>query len=87
MKNGSKKMKIIDTDILLKNLEWLNEYDSYMFHSVKIAIDKTPTVDAIPIEWLKNEFIPKAKKLGATDYVDNIRFMLEDWEAWKKYRG
>ena len=36
---------------------------------------------------IKNELIPKAKNLGATDYVDNIMFVLEDWEAWKKYRG
>lgn len=43
-------------------------------------------IDAIPVEWLKNELIPKAEKLGATDYVNNIKFVLEDWEAWKKYR-
>lgn len=51
------------------------------------VVNEAPTVDAIPIEWLKNELIPKAENLGATTYVDNIRFVLEDWEAWKKYRG
>ena len=48
-------MRIIDGDVLFKNLEWLDEYDSYVFHNVKINIDETPTVDAIPIEWLKNK--------------------------------
>lgn len=43
--------------------------------------------ETIPIEWLKNELIPKVEKLGATTYVDNIKFVLEDWKAWKKYRG
>lgn len=51
-------------------------------------IDKLfPAVEAIPVEWLKNELIPKAEKLGATEYANNIRFVLEDWEAWKRYRG
>ena len=52
----------------------------------RIILD-APTVEAIPIEWLKNDLIPRAEQLGATTYVDNIKFVLEDWEAWKKYRG
>ena len=56
------------------------EYTSYVN-------DETPTVEAIPIEWLKNELIPKAEKLGATEYANNIRIVLEDWKAWKRYHG
>ena len=52
-----------------------------------VMLDNQPTVEAIPIEWLKNELIPKAEKLGATEYANNIRFVLEDWEAWKRYHG
>ena len=60
---------------------------TYTADEILLALQTTPTVDAIPIEWLKNELIPKAENLGATEYANNIRFVLEDWEAWKKYRG
>ena len=87
-------MKLIDADklpyvnkvILVDELDGdititiAKEYTSYVN-------DETPTVEAIPIEWLKNELIPKAEKLGATEYANNIRFVLEDWEAWKRYHG
>lgn len=58
-----------------------------VFGRIEEGLNELPTVEAIPIEWLKNELIPKAEKLGATEYANNIRFVLEDWEAWKRYRG
>ena len=67
-------MRIINTDILLKNLEWLDEYDSYILHSVKIAIDKTPTVKAIPIEWLESQL----NVFGDGFY--NLKLVIKQWE-------
>ena len=72
-------MRLIDADKLLPKL-WV------CYEENKPIVDAEPTVEAIPIEWLKNELIPKAEKLGATEYANNIKFVLEDWEAWKKYR-
>lgn len=70
-------------DSYLKTYEVIDRIEKI----VNECVDKEPTVEAIPIEWLKNELIPKAEKLGATEYANNIRFVLEDWEAWKRYRG
>ena len=67
-------MRIIDTDNLLKNLEWLDEYDSYILHSVKIAIDKTPTVKAIPIEWLESQL----NVFGDGFY--NLKLVIKQWK-------
>lgn len=75
-------MRLIDANKLMPYAELKGQYDLVSARD----ITNQPTVDAIPIEWLKNELIPKAEKLGATTYVDNIKFMLEDWEAWRKYR-
>ena len=59
----------------------------WYIHHISNMVDNMPVESAIPIEWLKNDLIPKAENLGATDYVNNIRFVLEDWEAWKKYHS
>lgn len=90
-------MKLIDVDNFLK--QYSDQVHSYAIDTIdsRLALLKewvlvellanTPTVEAIPVEWLKNELIPKAEKLGATEYANNIKFVLEDWEAWKRYRG
>lgn len=90
-------MKLIDIDNFLK--QYSDQVHSYAIDTIdsRLALLKewvlvellanTPTVEAIPVEWLKNELIPKAEKLGATESANNIKFVLEDWEAWKRYRG
>lgn len=84
------KQKLIDSNNIEYHKVWIEtsiegQHDGCIM-AYKNQIDSLPTVEAIPVEWLKNELIPKAEKLGATTYVDNIKFVLEDWEAWKKYR-
>ncbi len=80
-------MRLIDAD----KIRYSDLSDGHVPEGVwctwKDRIDAMPIVEAIPIEWLKNELIPKVEKLGATTYVDNIKFVLEDWNAWKRYRG
>jgi len=82
-------MRLINADNLERSLTEIDDHINMDIFTdgVRELIENTPTVEAIPIEWLKNELIPKAEKLGATEYANNIRFVLEDWEAWKKYRG
>ena len=42
-------MRLINVEVLLKKLEWLEEYDYVVFNDVKRTIDEMPTVDAIPV--------------------------------------
>lgn len=47
-------MRLIDADKLLKQLEWLDIDDFILYEEVKEDIDESPTVKAIPIEWIRN---------------------------------
>ena len=69
--------RLIDVDVLLKELEWLEEYDRPVFHDVKLSIDEMPTVNAIPVRWIKN--YEKYDDLAASIYR-----MLEAWEGKKR---
>lgn len=72
--------RLIDEDVLLKNLEWLVDYDHYVLHDVKISMDETPTVKAIPIEW-----ILKRAKLCTADYAKCLHYLVEAWQTEQKY--
>ena len=41
--------RLIDAEVLLKKLDWLDEYDYIEFDAVKRTVDKVPTVDAEPV--------------------------------------
>lgn len=77
-------MRLIDADMLLKNLEWLEDYDHYVLHDVKISMDETPTVKAIPIEFIKEQ-IDKTTDINNRDeldvlYAGNLGYLLKLWE-------
>lgn len=46
-------MRLIDADKLLKQLEWLDIDDFILYEEVKEDIDESPTVEAIPIDWIE----------------------------------
>lgn len=81
-------MGLINTDVLLKKMEWLDEYDYYIYEEVKRAIDNVPTVDAVPIEWIE----AFSKQQDKKQYKDFLEFMLNYWnmhglhalEEWEK---
>ena len=64
-------MRLIDTDKLKKELEWLDEYDHIISEAVKGAIDIVQTVDAIPV-WYIIRWYEKRYKLYST--------VADDWE-------
>lgn len=76
-------MRIIDADILLKNLEWLDEYDYYVLHSVKISMDKTPTVKAIPVEWVE-KWVDILKERNYHSYQVLMPVLIEMLKEWEK---
>lgn len=41
--------RLIDAEVLLKKLDWLEEYDYIEFDAVKRTVDEVPTVDAEPV--------------------------------------
>ena len=77
-------MRLIDADKLLKQLEWLDIDDFILYEEVKEDIDESPTVEAIPIDWIKNYASHKASKDLIDCYwhfwEDDVLKMVSDWE-------
>ena len=72
-------MRLIDADKLhYKKVYTIESYKSAVVVFAK-EIDKANTIDAIPIEWIK-ETIELAKKVGEERYADKLEVLLEDWE-------
>ena len=64
--------RLIDADVI----PWDKAAHVEGFQTVrKMAVDNMPTVDAIPVEWIKN-YIGKANDTDAYAVVD----MLSEWE-------
>ena len=72
-------MRLIDADKLQKDTEWDEQVDGFTSYS-SAEISNAETVDAIPIEWIKDYVGP-----GVSDdiFQRNRKFvlnMIEDWE-------
>lgn len=74
--------RLIDADKLLKQLEWLDIDDFILYEEVKEDIDESPTVEAIPIEWIKI-FMQRYKIQGGDEYK-LLHFMITEWKKWEK---
>ena len=53
---------------------------SWYIHHISQMVDNMPTVESIPIEWIKNWFNPK---YANTVYYSLLRDMIKDWEKEK----
>lgn len=72
-------MKLINAD----ELNWdgiENEYGARTEEVVacEVLVENAPTVDAIPIEWIK-ETIKLAESVLDNEYAEHLKFLLEDW--------
>lgn len=69
-------MRLIDADALIeKIIETAQDLRTLSTKTIGEAINKTPTIDAIPIEWILNhERMPKEGKGH-----DAIMDMITDW--------
>ena len=81
---GRKKMRLIDADKTLQE-KWSVEIKD-MFHMTEtvevvsaIDIEKAPTVEAIPIEWLQKKY-DKWKDRDMLGWSYCIKLLIEDWE-------
>lgn len=78
--------RLIDADAI-KNLEWIIERgtadcgEEFVYMS---AINEMPTVEAIPIEWLKEWAKKEDNFFGGTLYVSLISTILTDWQLRKE---
>ena len=70
-------MRIIDADSLLKGTEDHQFIDTHV-------IWNAPTVDAIPVEWIK-ENKNLARQVGAWQYELFLETLLKDWEEENEF--
>lgn len=74
---GKKKMRLIDADRLFDNLErGVRDTSNQVFREIM----NTPTVEAIPIEW-----ILKRAELCTADYTNCLHYTVEAWQTEQKY--
>lgn len=66
-------MRLIDADKLMPNAKYKGQYDSVSARDIV----NTPTVEAIPVEWIKKRMEHWAEY--GNQYI-TIMEMLEDWE-------
>ena len=79
-------MRLIDIDKHFKLNEAFYRADIEMpLHRVKIALENSPTVEAIPIEWIKNwciENYPTYPRIITEELLKKTETwrMIEEWE-------
>ncbi len=83
-------MRLIDADKIMKRLEAWNTndpMDQALYRFALSRILEAPTVDAIPIEWIKRWVNSHSTYCYDYDYPEDeydgwyvIRTMIEDWE-------
>lgn len=76
--------RLIDADVLKKDLTRF--YDNEV--TAKQLIDEQPTVEAIPVKWLKENF-PTNGVYGTESYFRKahvVEDILKDWELEKEKR-
>lgn len=91
-------MRLIDADalklLIYSNVypvkDYFNSKDYGMFWTggIEKAIDEMPTVDAMPVEWLKENF-PISEVYGTENYFRNayaVQRVLKLWEKEKEKR-
>jgi hypothetical protein len=80
-------MRAIDADKLYDQVEARYRQSSGEEHRAEMAlldaICDSPTIDAIPVEWL-NERHRKCCEEGDTDLMDAITVLCNEYHVWQK---
>ncbi len=73
-------MRLIDADILLG---YVNKYDrgQPIGKALRAMLEKSPTVDAIPINWIKEQIDGWEKSQPNAWHIIAYRHLIEDWVA------
>ena len=85
---GRKRMRLIDADKLVeicrKGWKLFGRDDEKLKHWVdENDIREQPTIDAIPVEWVKEELKKEEYRTFLVDYIEwgnCLRWLLEKWE-------
>lgn len=81
-------MRLIDADALKEALSIFNNGDPHFLNGIKTAreiIDGLPSVDAIPLNWIKQRISETAGGLGMNLEFNYALFRVGvEWERWKK---
>lgn len=72
-------MRLIDADKLLPKL-WV------CYEENKPIVDAEPTVEAIPIEWMKTQ-IEKCREISKTSKTIGLALLAETIKQWEKENG
>lgn len=81
-------MRMIDADVLNKELQKrLGSPIDDKLYEVNLCIINTPTIDAIPVEWLK-QWRDKLKGMGEyqRERAEDISFVLGLWQREQEAR-
>ena len=79
-------MRLIDADALNKELQKrIGSPTDDKLYEVNLCIIDAPTIDAIPVEWLKKYQLENEKQ-GSYDMVGAIEVTLWDWEKEQEAR-
>ena len=70
-------MRLIDADAFKENVV---KYSHQSLKTIGLALDETPTVDAVPVEWIKN-YIKHTENNGNTFAAVQYEMMLWDYLA------
>lgn len=76
-------MRLIDADKLELNAEWDDYYDGFTAYS-EFSIDNAPTIEAIPVEWIKKFVNERAANDGPDGWWhfwgEDVLMMITQWE-------
>lgn len=83
--------RLIDEDTFIKNMSYLYEYAGWDEHDVHFSLadlknnlDFEKTIEAIPIEWMKEWAKKEDETVGGMLYTSIVSIILTDWQLRKE---
>ena len=86
-------MRLIDADALKEEITAGKEHVAkhqdptislltYVIDGFSALVDRNPTIDAIPVEWLKQQFYDNPK----SQWAEKCRDVYTKWQKWQRWR-
>ena len=80
-------MRLVDADALREHYNVIDPAGTFAYcDSILTCIDNAPTIDAIPVEWLKNrrDIYLKAYHAGHESELRTAAILNDTMQAWQK---
>lgn len=71
-------MRLVDADALPIVARGKNHHRKYVFADITDA----PTIDAIPVEWLEQQFYDNPK----SQWAEKCRDVYTKWQKWQRWQ-